>query len=171
MLSGVGGEAGSDELLIRGGTEDDAMHEIKTEIEIEATPEQVWSILLDFPLHPKWNPFIRGIEGMAKVGDRLKIFIQPEGSKGMTFRPTVLAVIPNQELRWLGRFLLPGIFDGEHYFQISQLAPGRVRFIQGERFSGILVAFSRSRLEGGIKTGFLAMNRALKARAESAVNS
>ena len=27
----------------------------------------------------------------------------------MTFRPTVLAVIPNQELRWLGRSLLPGI--------------------------------------------------------------
>ncbi len=146
------------------------MHEIKTEIEMEATPERIWSILLDFPLHHEWNPFIRSIEGAAKVGAQLTIFVQPEGSKGMTFRPTVLAVIPNQELRWLGRFLLPGIFDGEHYFQISQLAPGRVKFIQGEKFSGILVAFAKSRLEGGTKAGFVAMNRALKARAESGSN-
>ena len=85
------------------------MHEVRTEIEIEATPERVGSILLDFPSHPEWNPFVRCIEGFAIVGDRLTVSIQPQGGRGMTFRPTVLAVIPNQELRWLGRSLLPGI--------------------------------------------------------------
>jgi hypothetical protein len=85
----------------------------------------------------------------------------------MNFSPTVLTVTPNRELRWLGHFLLPGIFDGEHYFQITPLAPGRVKFTQGERFSGILVPFAKSSLDGGTKAGFLAMNRALKARAES----
>lgn len=83
------------------------MHEVRTEIEIEATPERVGSILLDFPSHPEWNPFVRCIEGFAIVGDRLTVSIQPQGGRGMTFRPTVLAVIPNQELRWLGRSLLP----------------------------------------------------------------
>jgi hypothetical protein len=146
------------------------MHEVRTEIEIDATAEQVWSILLDFPSHPEWNPFVRRIEGIAEVGDRLNVFIQPQGSRGMSFRPTILALVPNQELRWLGHFLLPGIFDGEHYFQISQLAPGRVRFVQGERFSGILVPFAKSSLDGGTKAGFSAMNQALKARAEKVPN-
>jgi hypothetical protein len=143
------------------------MHEIRTDIEIKATPERVWSILLDFPSHRDWNPFVRSIEGVAKVGDRLKVFIQPQGGKGMTFRPAVLTVIPNAELRWLGRFLLPGIFDGEHYFQINQIAPGHVSFIQGERFSGVLVPFAKSSLDGATKAGFIAMNQALKSRAES----
>src|ERR1019366_9333864 len=134
------------------------MHEIRTEIEIDSTPERVWSILIDFPSHSDWNPFIRFIKGVPKVGDRLTITIQPQGSRGMTFRPTILAVIPNQELRWLGRLLLPGIFDGEHYFRISRLAPGRVRFTHGERFSGVMVPFAKSGLEGGTKAGFLAMN-------------
>ena len=116
------------------------MHEVRTEVEIEATPERLWSILLDFPSYPEWNPFVRRVKGVAKVGDRLTAFIQPQGGRGMTFRPTVLTVTPNQELRWRGRVLLPGIFDGEHYFQISPLAPGRLRFIQGERFSGILAS-------------------------------
>jgi len=143
------------------------MHEVRTEIEIGAAPERVWSILLDFPAHPEWNPFIRTIQGVAKVNDRLKISVQPEGGRAMNFSPTVLTVTPNRELRWLGHFLLPGIFDGEHYFQITPLAPGRVKFTQGERFSGIMVPFAKSSLDGGTKAGFLAMNRALKARAES----
>jgi hypothetical protein len=65
----------------------------------------------------------------------------------MNFRPTVLVALPNQELRWLGHFLLPRIFDGEHYFQVEAISPGRVRFIQGEKFSGILVGLAKAKLE------------------------
>ena len=36
----------------------------------------------------------------------------------MTFKPTVLVAEGPKELRWLGRLLLPGMFDGEHSFRI-----------------------------------------------------
>jgi hypothetical protein len=99
----------------------------------------------------------------------LTISIQPPGGssgKGMTFRPTVLVAEPGRELRWMGRLLLPGIFDGEHYFQIEPLGSGSVRFVHGERFSGLLVPLLKSSLAGGTKAGFVAMNEALKARVE-----
>jgi len=51
------------------------MLEIKTEIEIESTPERVWSILVNFPEHPQWNPFIRSIQGSAEKGERLTISV------------------------------------------------------------------------------------------------
>jgi hypothetical protein len=146
------------------------MHEIRTEIEINASPEHVWSILLDFPEYPRWNPFVRSLQGEPKPGGRLCAFIQPRGGKGMTFRPTVLVLAPNQELRWLGCLFLPGIFDGEHYFQIVPLAPSRVKFVQGEKFTGILVPFAKASLEGGTKAGFAAMNEALKSLAEKLQN-
>ena len=85
----------------------------------------------------------------------------------MTFRPALRVVTPNQELRWLGRFLLPGIFDGEHCFQIVPIAADRVRFIQSEKFSGLLVALAMPQLERRTKAGFAAMNQALKAQAEA----
>ena len=144
------------------------MHEIRTEIEIRATPARIWSILADFPSHPQWNPFVKRIEGEPQPGTKLTISVQPQGGKGMTFRPTVLTAIPNLELRWLGRLLVPGIFDGEHYFQIQSLDAETCRFIHGEKFSGLLVPLFRSSLENGTKPGFEAMNRALKQRAESA---
>ena len=85
----------------------------------------------------------------------------------MTFRPTVLAALPNQELRWLGHLLLPGIFDGEHYFQIESIEQNRVRFIQGEKFSGLLVGLLKAKLDGETKSSFIAMNQALKFLAEA----
>ena len=63
----------------------------------------------------------------------------------MTFKPTVLRVEPERELRWLGRLLLPGLFDGDHIFHIEPLAQTRSRFTQAERFSGILVGLSGAR--------------------------
>jgi len=143
------------------------MHEISTEIEIHASAARVWSVLTNFEAHPDWNPFVRKISGTARVGEKLKVFIQPPGGNGMTFRPTVLVSKPEQELRWLGRFLIPGLFDGEHYFRIVSLGPERVRFIHGEQFSGILVRLAKSSLDTATRAGFEAMNQALKARAES----
>jgi hypothetical protein len=83
----------------------------------------------------------------------------------MTFKPTVLAVEPDRELRWLGRLLVPGIFDGEHIFYIEPLNQARSRFTQAERFSGILVGLFRGTLDK-TELGFEQMNAALKARAE-----
>lgn len=143
-----------------------AKHEVHTEIEIQASAERVWSVLVDFPSYPRWNPFVRRIEGDLKQGAKLTVSVQPEGGKGMTFRPTVLTVIPCQELRWLGRLLMPGLFDGEHYFQISQSGPDRCRFLHGEKFSGLLVSLFRSGLDTGTRSGFNAMNRRLRDLAE-----
>jgi len=146
------------------------MHEIKTNIEIESTPEDIWAILVDFPAYSEWNPFIRSITGTAKRGARLKVSIQPVDGKPMVFKPVVLTATPGKELRWLGRLLFPGIFDGEHYFRIEPVSARRVKFIQGEKFSGVLVAFARSSLDRGTKRGFVAMNQALKNLAEHQKN-
>jgi hypothetical protein len=139
---------------------------LHTEIEIHAPVERVWSILTDFAVYPQWNPFIKSVVGVPQNGARLEITIQPSGSKPLRFFPVVLAAEAGHELRWLGRFILPGIFDGEHRFIIEPLAMGKVRLQQSERFSGFLVGLLRIRLERDTKRGFEEMNRALKARAE-----
>jgi hypothetical protein len=84
----------------------------------------------------------------------------------MTFKPIVLAVNPERELRWLGRFIVPGLVDGEHSLRIEPLADGRSRFTQTERFSGLLVRPLKSML-GKTELGFEQMNAALKTTAES----
>jgi hypothetical protein len=143
------------------------MHEVRTEIDIQATPARVWRVLTDFPAHAQWNPFIRSIAGLPERGQELVVSIQPEGARAMTFKPTVLAADAEAQLRWRGRLLIPGLFDGEHYFMMTPAGPGRTRFVHGEKFSGLLVFLAKSSLERGTRAGFVAMNKALKARAEA----
>jgi hypothetical protein len=95
-----------------------AQHTIKTTILIEAQPARVWQVLTDFRAFPTWSPFIRAISGPLQEGVRLSIEITPPGRAAMRFRPTVLVVKPDQELRWRGALLIPGLFSGEHSFQI-----------------------------------------------------
>jgi hypothetical protein len=84
----------------------------------------------------------------------------------MSFKPTVLNMEDERELRWLGRFLFRGLFDGEHILRLEALGDGGTRFTQAERFSGILVRAFGSTLDN-TELGFEQMNRALKARAEA----
>ena len=123
-------------------------------------------VVTDFAAYPEWNPFIRSISGELHEA-RSEVRIEPPGARAMTFKPTVRAVEASRELRWLGRFLLPGVFDGEHSLRIEPLDGGRSRFVQSESFSGLLVGLVKGTL---VKTeaGFEQMNTALKARVEQA---
>jgi hypothetical protein len=113
--------------------------ELRSQIEIEAPAVRVWQVLTDFAACPEWNPFIRRVNGRPEVEEQLVVRMRPSGTRGLTFRPTVMKVEPNRELRWLGHLLAPGLFDGEHIFEIQELDRGRVLFIQREVFKGPLV--------------------------------
>lgn len=142
------------------------MKTLKTEILINATPEQVWKILMDFTAYSEWNPFIRSIEGKAAVGTKLNNVLEIEGRKPMSISPKVLKVEANQEFRWKGKMFIPGLFDGEHYFKLEDAGGGKTKFIHGENFSGMLVGMVWKSIGEATQKGFVAMNESLKARAE-----
>jgi hypothetical protein len=139
---------------------------IERSIEIDASPAKVWSILIDTDAYPAWNPFMTKLAGELTVGARLEVRIEPPEARPMTFKPTVLAAQPERELRWLGRFILPGLVDGEHSLRLEPLGDSGSRFTQSERFSGILVRPLKSML-AKTELGFDQMNAALKSRAET----
>jgi len=68
------------------------MKKIRTEIEIEASPEKVWGILTDLDRYPDWNPFIKRASGDVREGEKLEILIEPPGGKAMVFKPIVKKV-------------------------------------------------------------------------------
>lgn len=141
------------------------MKELRTEITIAAPPERLWEVLTDFDSYPSWNPFIRSVAGRPAAGTKLEVQIESAGGRSMRFSPTVLKAEPPRELRWLGRVLLPGVFDGEHSFHIEPSGDGGSRFVHRERFSGVLVTLFGGAVQK-MERGFVAMNEALKQRAE-----
>ena len=139
---------------------------ITTAIEIYAPPERVWQVLTDFPSYPDWNPFIVDARGEARVGQRLKITIK-SGDGSTVFRPTVLTANPGHELRWVGHYVVPGIFDGEHRFMLEPDGPNNTVLTQSESFDGLLVVPLWEKIGAPTSKGFRQMNQALKERAEA----
>ena len=144
--------------------------EIRHEVEIDASPAEVWAVLADTGSYGDWNPFVRRLGGELRRGAELEAEIAPPDGRAMKFKPTVVVAEPERELRWLGRFLVRGLLDGEHAFRLEPLAGGRTRFVQSERFTGLLVGLVRKTL-AKTQLGFEEMNWALKRRAEAAAAS
>jgi len=148
-------------------TEDTAMFKIETDIEINASADKVWAALVDFDNYGNWNPFVQKLSGTLAVGEKLRAELHQKDSKPMTFKPRVVAVEDGKRFGWLGCLLVPKIMDGEHWYEIEELAPERVRFSQYERFGGILVPFLKGMLEKKTKPSFRLMNEALKRHVEA----
>lgn len=78
-------------------------HEIRTEIDIEAPPDEVWAQLTDLDAYAGWNPFITRADGAAEPGRRLSLRMKPAGGRAMTIRPRVTDVSPGTAFEWLGQ--------------------------------------------------------------------
>lgn len=142
------------------------MSTIKTTIDIGASAEMVWRVLTHFSSYPKWNPFIREIHGKPEQGARLNVRVRLSKKRSHRFSPRVTKVIPAAELHWRGKWLLPGLFDGEHAFIIIPNGVMGVKFIQREHFSGLLVPLMLPFIAKKTEDAFERMNKALKKVAE-----
>lgn len=141
------------------------MKELTTEIIINASAERVWQVLTNFSAYEAWNPFIVSSSGKAVEETRLTNQMK-QGDKTMTFSPKITKVTENHRLEWLGHLWVPGLFDGHHIFVIEEIAPPQVKLIQQEKFSGLLRGIVMKQIAESTRAGFVAMNRALKERAE-----
>lgn len=140
------------------------MKTLYTEIIINASPEKVWNILIDFESYSEWNPFVLSIEGKPEVGTKLKVVLK-NGNGTSVFKPNIVSVKVNSAFAWIGSLPL-GIFNGHHQFRIEKLNDKEVKFIQIEEFSGLLANILLKLIGEATKQSFMAMNEALKSKAE-----
>ena len=140
------------------------MRKIETSLQIEAPANEVWAVLMDFENLPEWNPTIRSIKGKAEVGEQIEAKLCLPGRKPMVFKPRVLKREANREFGWLGHLGVKGIFDGEHYFILKPVDEHTTKFIQGEKFTGLLSGLIFRMIGTDTKKGFEMMNEALRGR-------
>jgi len=133
---------------------------IETRIEASnATPEELWDVLMDFPSYPSWNPMVVQIKGEAALGRRLETTIAMKSGRRIKFSPTVVEYEPGRLFGWLGKLGLRGLFDGLHRFEVQQGSSGAV-FVHSEEFRGLLTPLL-GRLLRDTHDGLATMNEAL----------
>ena len=143
-----------------------SVKQVQTQVEIDASAERVWSVLTGFDKYTDWNPFIRRVSGEPLEGAQLNVTIDSALGSEVDFRVQIGGLRQQHEMVWIGRTLLTDLLDGRHYFRIERISAERVRLVQLENYSGLLLYPLWPFIAPAAQQGFDAMNQALKAEAE-----
>jgi hypothetical protein len=111
---------------------------VHTEIEIKATPEEVWSVLMDKEGYTEWNPVLIPVEGNLVEGEKLKYrMINHDGTESLVDTK----VIKLEEQKLLNQYGgIPAILTFNHKWILEPIADG-TRVTQHEEYRGIGVWF------------------------------
>jgi hypothetical protein len=155
---------------------------VEESVVIAASPEKIWSVLMDTAGWSQWNSFVTNITVEAphtrlRTGSRQSITIAPTPTTTESYVNTVARLVPREELRWHGCIGHAMVFNTEHWC-LLELVQGededgrgferqQTRFTQGERFTGLLAPMigMTGKLEE-LRAGYARMNNDLKRHVE-----
>ena len=144
--------------------------ELEVATDIDAPAGAVWRVLRATQEYGSWNPFIVSLDGVLAVGGNITVSLALADRKRQTLRPRIIRLDEGRALAWRGRLGVPGVLDAEHRLEVEEVDSEHCRFVQHERFTGVVVPAVRSVLTVKTPAAFLAMNTALaqQARADTA---
>lgn len=138
---------------------------VHTEILIEASAEQVWSILMDPSELVKWSTSFQGMRGEIKKGGLVVVDFMVKGR--LLKQKHALTDCVEQRLFSWSDPIVPGLRDN-HQYLIEPVSDQQVRFVQTDEVKGplaLLLGAFTSRL---LLELYLDFNTRLKACAEKA---
>lgn len=141
--------------------------QLRTEVEIKAAPDRIWSVLTDLGSYPRWNPFLVQICGKLEIGSRLRICLSLLDGSELVLRPRVTVVVPERELRWVASRWSAKLLRIEHFFLLEPCGEGYSRLVQGHDLTGILAGHLGDRTTYLVR-GMVHMNQALRQQVEPA---
>ena len=140
----------------------------KTEVEIAAAPEVVWSVLIDSARYPEWNPFMPRIDGVLEPGGRIQLHVALDPGRPPRRDPErVDSVVANAELVWTSLLLPFWVLRTQRIQRVIAMADGRTRYTTVETMSGPLSPLVWLFAHAKVQRGFEATAQALRQRAES----
>jgi hypothetical protein len=139
---------------------------IEHRIGVQAPAEVVWEVIRDLPAWESWNPTYPKASGEIRIGGQLAMTVTLPGQAPMEIAPVVLDWVPGEQLHWRVS-LFHGLVKTVRFIEIEALSETGCIVSNGEYIGGLLGPSAVRRMGRSIHRGFVAMNEALKARAEA----
>lgn len=141
---------------------------IRSQIDIDATPEAVFDILTDLERYPEWNPFTPHIDSTLEPGAPVRMQVRMrDGNRLMKQVEYVTANERPVKLCWGADIPLRTLLRADRCQTLERLPDGRTRYVCRDDFSGWLTSIVLRFFGPAVQRGFNDCAVALKKRAES----
>lgn len=142
-------------------------HEVRTEIDIAASPEKVWAILADINSWQEWSPIINHSSGDASMGSTLSIIMigEKEYQSGPEYNPIITHLEAPKALHWRAVMMMGVGLTNDKIIEL-EATPAGTRVVHKELFKGMLLPMFRGTFDRNVPLMLNVMNEALKLRAE-----
>lgn len=150
-------------LLISGNK----MQTVETEIEIQAPPEKVWSIITDIDKWHEWSPIINASSGEAAVGSTVAITMMSKeaGKDGPKYNPEIIQMDEPTYFHWRAHMMAGFVFTNDKIIELEKTDAG-TKVIHKETFKGLMAALMKGQMAKEVPPMLTRMNEALKQLAE-----
>lgn len=138
-------------------------------VDIAAPAELVWSILIDLPSYPQWNPYTVKVESTLRLGDPVNLFLPNPVAPGELLHVVEYLVDfePHHLLAWEMRSSASNPDAARREQLIERTGPDSCRYHTTDQFLGPTADAVMAKHGAWVKQGFDAVALAVKARAES----
>jgi len=149
---------------------------IRSEADIDAPRELVWSILVDLPRYSEWNPFNVRMESTLQIGAPVEMRVRMMGGLfryvpgGWYQRQVeyVRSLEPGRKVCWGDDTIAGGRVTALRCQWLEDLPGGRTRYVNEDDIGGPLAQVVVRFFGSSMQVGFDRTAEALKARAEAA---
>lgn len=144
-------------------------YRIYTEIYIDATPEEVWEVLVDTESYKKWSEFMVDITGEIRDSEVIGVSfkLNPKSDKTISISHKI-SVDYGKKFLWSEKG--PGGILDDHHFSIERQRDGRAKFIQSDFISGGLTCVLGWKLSAMYAEGYKKFNESLRNEVERRKN-
>lgn len=112
--------------------------EVRLEIVIDATPEEVWSTITNTQTYGEWNPIFVAYEGVFGEGAEMRLQMKMGEGNPTPVQVVVKDFVPNEWMHQGGGY--PLILTYDHNWYLEPVPEG-TRVTQYEYYTGIYVLF------------------------------
>ena len=136
------------------------------EIHIEAEPDAVWDVLMDYEALSEWSNAFRGTDKPMKEGEvSTAYFFNPATHQTIEFTHPVHVYEPKRRFGWSGK--LGGGHHDRHIYEMLPHPEGGTIFRQSDGLYGKPSSIMTRMMEHTIDHTYKSFNKRLKARVES----
>ena len=111
---------------------------VHTEIDIPASADKIWQVLVDVERYPEWNPVFTVLEGKLEQGNKITYQVQESEDKSAKIAAKVKSYIPHKLINQTGGYW--GVLTFDHTYLLEPVENG-TRIIIHEDYTGVWVNF------------------------------